>query len=78
MEDFHNCVPQLGGELADWSFFAVFDGHAGSNVAQYCSQHLLGQILTTGKGCTKYLTCGLQCRHLDAHLCLSLNKTPFF
>ncbi|XP_043996261.1 protein phosphatase, Mg2+/Mn2+ dependent, 1Nb (putative) [Gambusia affinis] len=48
MEDFHNCVPQLGGELADWSFFAVFDGHAGSTVAQYCSQHLLGHILATG------------------------------
>ncbi|XP_004573383.2 protein phosphatase, Mg2+/Mn2+ dependent, 1Nb (putative) isoform X1 [Maylandia zebra] len=47
MEDFHNCVPQLGGELADWSFFAVFDGHAGSTVAQYCSQHLLGHILAT-------------------------------
>ncbi|KAJ3589318.1 hypothetical protein NHX12_010163 [Muraenolepis orangiensis] len=49
MEDFHNCVPQLGGELADWSFFAVFDGHAGSSVARYCSQHLLGQILATGQ-----------------------------
>lgn len=49
MEDFHNCVPQLGGELADWSFFAVFDGHAGSTVAQYCSQHLLGHILAAGK-----------------------------
>eukprot|EP00064_Thunnus_orientalis_P003362 superscaffoldBa00000270_g3371 len=48
MEDFHNCVPQLGGELADWSFFAVFDGHAGSTVAQYCSQHLLGHMLATG------------------------------
>jgi len=49
MEDFHNCVPQLGGELADWSFFAVFDGHAGSSVARYCSQHLLSQILATGE-----------------------------
>lgn len=49
MEDFHNCVPQLGGELADWSFFAVFDGHAGSTVAQYCSQHLLGHMLATGE-----------------------------
>lgn len=49
MEDFHNCVPQLGGELADWNFFAVFDGHAGSTVAQFCSQHLLGQILATGQ-----------------------------
>jgi len=49
MEDFHNCVPQLGGELADWSFFAVFDGHAGSTVAQYCSRHLLGRVLATGE-----------------------------
>ena len=48
MEDFHNCVPQLGGQMADWSFFAVFDGHAGDCVAHYCSQHLLTQILTTG------------------------------
>ncbi|XP_062341856.1 protein phosphatase, Mg2+/Mn2+ dependent, 1Nb (putative) isoform X2 [Osmerus eperlanus] len=48
MEDFHNCVPQLGGQMADWSFFAVFDGHAGNCVAHYCSQHLLTQILTTG------------------------------
>lgn len=49
MEDFHNCVPQLGGELADWNFFAVFDGHAGSTVAQFCSQNLLGHILATGQ-----------------------------
>lgn len=55
MEDFHNCVPQLGGELADWSFFAVFDGHAGSTVAQHCSQHLLGHILATGE---RYATRG--------------------
>ncbi|KAF3705905.1 Protein phosphatase 1B [Channa argus] len=48
MEDFHNCVPQLSVHLAGWSFFAVFDGHAGSTVAQYCSQHLLGHILATG------------------------------
>uniref|UniRef100_H3D2M5 Protein phosphatase 1B n=1 Tax=Tetraodon nigroviridis TaxID=99883 RepID=H3D2M5_TETNG len=49
MEDFHNCVPQLGGQLADWNFFAVFDGHAGSTVAQFCSQHLLGHILATAQ-----------------------------
>ncbi|XP_077596787.1 protein phosphatase, Mg2+/Mn2+ dependent, 1Nb (putative) [Stigmatopora nigra] len=48
MEDYHNCVPQLGGELADWSFFAVFDGHAGAAVARHCSQHLLGHVLATG------------------------------
>ncbi|TRY97921.1 hypothetical protein DNTS_034145 [Danionella cerebrum] len=32
MEDFHNCFPQLGGELSHWAFFAVFDGHAGSKI----------------------------------------------
>lgn len=49
MEDYHNCVPQLGAGLADWSFFAVFDGHAGNQVAQYASQHLLDQVLATGE-----------------------------
>ncbi|XP_051734027.1 protein phosphatase, Mg2+/Mn2+ dependent, 1Nb (putative) [Ctenopharyngodon idella] len=49
MEDFHNCFPQLGGELSHWGFFAVFDGHAGSAVAQHCSRNLLDHILGTGK-----------------------------
>ncbi|KTG40732.1 hypothetical protein cypCar_00011183 [Cyprinus carpio] len=49
MEDFHNCFPQLGGELAHWGFFAVYDGHAGSAVAQHCSRNLLDHILGTGK-----------------------------
>ncbi|XP_030638085.1 protein phosphatase, Mg2+/Mn2+ dependent, 1Nb (putative) [Chanos chanos] len=49
MEDFHNCFPQLGGELSDWAFFAVYDGHAGSMVAQHCSQNLLEHIMGTGK-----------------------------
>lgn len=57
MEDFHNCVPQLGGQLADWNFFAVFDGHAGSTVAQFCSQHLLGHILATGQKNLAYPWC---------------------
>ncbi|KAG9265563.1 protein phosphatase 1A [Astyanax mexicanus] len=49
MEDFHNCFPQLGGELSHWGFFAVYDGHAGSTVAQHCSRNLLDHILGTGK-----------------------------
>ncbi|XP_073680104.1 protein phosphatase, Mg2+/Mn2+ dependent, 1Nb (putative) [Garra rufa] len=49
MEDFHNCFPQLGGELAHWGFFAVYDGHAGSVVAQHCSRNLLDHILGTGE-----------------------------
>uniref|UniRef100_UPI00398F5972 protein phosphatase 1A-like n=1 Tax=Pristiophorus japonicus TaxID=55135 RepID=UPI00398F5972 len=45
MEDAHTIVPSLlGVGLERWAFFAVFDGHAGSKVARYCAQHLLGQV----------------------------------
>jgi serine/threonine protein phosphatase PrpC len=33
--------------FADWSFFAVFDGHAGGKVAEYSAQNLLTTILAT-------------------------------
>lgn len=49
MEDAHTCMPHLRGEMNDWSYYAVFDGHAGTTVAQYCSRHLLDHILATGK-----------------------------
>uniref|UniRef100_A0A3Q3WFZ6 protein-serine/threonine phosphatase n=1 Tax=Mola mola TaxID=94237 RepID=A0A3Q3WFZ6_MOLML len=48
MEDAHTCMPQLRGELTEWGYYAVFDGHAGSTVAQYCSRNLLDHILATG------------------------------
>ncbi|XP_023263364.1 protein phosphatase 1A-like isoform X1 [Seriola lalandi dorsalis] len=48
MEDAHTCMPQLRGELTEWGYFAVFDGHAGTTVAQYCSRNLLDHILATG------------------------------
>lgn len=48
MEDAHTCMPQLKGELTEWGYFAVYDGHAGTTVAQYCSKHLLEHILATG------------------------------
>ncbi|TDH14870.1 hypothetical protein EPR50_G00025620 [Perca flavescens] len=48
MEDAHTCMPQLKGELTEWGYFAVYDGHAGTTVAQYCSKHLLENILATG------------------------------
>ncbi|KAL7832035.1 hypothetical protein AOLI_G00295830 [Acnodon oligacanthus] len=48
MEDTHTCMPEMSNGLPDWSYFAVFDGHAGSTVAQYCSAHLLDHILNTG------------------------------
>ena len=33
--------------LKDWSFFAVFDGHAGSKVSKHCAEHLLDSICAT-------------------------------
>uniref|UniRef100_A0A8C2A2E2 Protein phosphatase 1B n=1 Tax=Cyprinus carpio TaxID=7962 RepID=A0A8C2A2E2_CYPCA len=48
MEDSHTCMPEMTDALPDWSYFAVYDGHAGRMVAQYCSRHLLDFILDTG------------------------------
>lgn len=48
MEDAHICMPEMAVGYPDWSYFAVFDGHAGRTVAQYCSKHLLDFILDTG------------------------------
>nr|KAF6447474.1 hypothetical protein HJG63_011932 [Rousettus aegyptiacus] len=44
MEDAHTAVVGIPQGLEDWSFFAVYDGHAGSRVANYCSTHLLEHI----------------------------------
>lgn len=44
MEDAHSAMPELGDRLKNWSFFAIYDGHAGSGVARYCAQHLLHHI----------------------------------
>ncbi|XP_043940489.1 protein phosphatase 1A-like [Protopterus annectens] len=46
MEDAHTAVPVIPNGLAEWSFFAVYDGHAGSKVAKYCSEHLLNHIIS--------------------------------
>nr|SVE74103.1 EOG090X03VW [Daphnia barbata] len=35
------------GNLMDWSFFAVFDGHCGSTVSAHCAEHLLPTIIET-------------------------------
>lgn len=34
MEDAHMAKTNLGGALKDWSYFAVFDGHAGARVSR--------------------------------------------
>ena len=44
MEDSHTAILSLPN-LSSWSFFAVFDGHAGSKVAEYSSKHLVDVIL---------------------------------
>uniref|UniRef100_A0A8C6SX09 protein-serine/threonine phosphatase n=1 Tax=Neogobius melanostomus TaxID=47308 RepID=A0A8C6SX09_9GOBI len=47
MEDAHTAVLGLPAPgMKDWSFFAVYDGHAGSRVANYCSKHLLEHLIT--------------------------------
>lgn len=47
MEDAHVCLTDFGME--NWSFFGVFDGHAGPKVAEYCSKNLLDKILSCYK-----------------------------
>ncbi|KAK3529098.1 hypothetical protein QTP70_016530, partial [Hemibagrus guttatus] len=49
MEDAHTAVVGLPHGLDDWSFFAVYDGHAGSRVANYCSKHLLEHIISSSE-----------------------------
>ncbi|XP_076855836.1 protein phosphatase 1bb isoform X1 [Brachyhypopomus gauderio] len=49
MEDAHTAVVGLPHGLDHWSFFAVYDGHAGSRVANYCSKHLLEHIVTNSE-----------------------------
>uniref|UniRef100_H9GGV0 PPM-type phosphatase domain-containing protein n=1 Tax=Anolis carolinensis TaxID=28377 RepID=H9GGV0_ANOCA len=47
MEDAHTLRPQLPDPLANWAFFAVYDGHAGNTVAEFCARHLLEHVLAT-------------------------------
>ncbi|KYM78693.1 Protein phosphatase 1B [Atta colombica] len=47
MEDAHRAIPCLDGGLSDWSYFAVFDGHAGALVSAHSAEHLLECIMQT-------------------------------
>ncbi|KAH8267927.1 hypothetical protein KR026_011167 [Drosophila bipectinata] len=47
MEDAYYARAGLGNALDDWSFFAVFDGHAGCKVSEHCAKHLLDSIVST-------------------------------
>lgn len=44
MEDAHTAVIGLPS-LKDWSFFAVFDGHAGAKVSAMCAEQLMDHII---------------------------------
>lgn len=46
MEDAHSAHIGLPGGNKDWSFFGVFDGHAGSKASLYCAEQLLESITT--------------------------------
>ncbi|XP_043653420.1 protein phosphatase 1A [Drosophila teissieri] len=47
MEDSHAAVCHLKDPHAKWSYFAVFDGHAGNQISQHCAEHLLNTIMET-------------------------------
>ncbi|XP_074104396.1 protein phosphatase 1B isoform X1 [Cotesia typhae] len=47
MEDAHCAITGLEGGLSDWSYFAVFDGHAGALVSAHSAEHLLDSIVET-------------------------------
>ncbi|XP_071962980.1 protein phosphatase 1B-like [Antedon mediterranea] len=45
MEDAHTVKIGLPFNMHEWSFFAIFDGHAGPKVARYSAENLLDEIL---------------------------------
>ena len=47
MEDAHCAYTDLEGAFKNWSFFAVFDGHAGAKVSAYCADKLIRFITTS-------------------------------
>lgn len=44
MEDSHITISDLGGAQSGISFFGVFDGHGGKEVALFCRDHVPGEI----------------------------------
>ncbi|KAF5399566.1 hypothetical protein PHET_07185 [Paragonimus heterotremus] len=47
MEDAHVSRAELSGPFKCWSYFGIFDGHAGSRVSELCAAKLLETILAT-------------------------------
>lgn len=67
-EDAHNCIPNFDGNST--SFFAVYDGHGGAEVAQYCAEHFPGYLKTLDKFKNKEIGPALEEAFLgfDSHL----------
>ncbi|GAV00235.1 hypothetical protein RvY_11117 [Ramazzottius varieornatus] len=47
MEDAHTALTALGAPFDQWSFFGVYDGHAGGKVSKFCSENMLKYIMET-------------------------------
>jgi len=58
MEDAHSAIIGIPDQKESVSWFAVFDGHAGSRVSAHCAHHLLDTIRTNDD-----FTCSLQQEH---------------
>lgn len=65
MEDAHRAITGLGTDLEDWSFFAVFDGHAGARVSAHCAEHLLESIVKTEEFQKSEVTKGIRSGFLN-------------
>ena len=59
MEDAHTAVIGLPS-LKDWSFFAVFDGHAGAKVSAMCAEQLMDHIITNEDFPKMDIQCGTE------------------
>lgn len=64
-EDAHNAILQYGDAEMNSSFFAVYDGHGGSEVAEYCSMKLPPFILKSKEIADKNYSKGLEQSFID-------------
>ncbi|XP_065220968.1 protein phosphatase 1B-like [Planococcus citri] len=74
MEDAHCAITGLSDELKDWSFFAVFDGHAGAKVSAHCAEHLMECIVNSEEFRRSDFTKGIRSGFL--HLDDSMRTLP--
>lgn len=68
MEDAHCAITGLSDELKNWSFFAVFDGHAGAKVSAHCAENLMECIVNSEEFRRSDITKGIRYVELTFHL----------